>query len=312
MAEVRTSPQSVAKGDGLQRLIVLVAGVATTAAALGVVYFFSAAADANIMGWHIDYVFPGGALLVGAAAGSGYGVATWWSGLRISRWLLATIVVLQFISFAAAQYAVFLSLGPLYLTRTDDRCTFPRYFDIETRQMAYKGEHGESGEPLGPWGYPFRGLEIIGFGVGALVIPAMLARKPYCSSCKSYMQSRAVGTVGASVRHRKVKSSDTAGQERYAQEQRDAYDAAEQQIGALCRSGAAGDTEGYFAAVSGLPASRRAIAKLPRRIAVSIIGCRQCGSGYLQTKLTTGRGKKMTTTDLERTDLPVGWMSQVS
>jgi hypothetical protein len=312
MAEIRTSPQYVTGSDGPQRLIVIGAGIASTIVALVAVYFLNSAAGVNVLGWHLDYVIPGGAALIGAMAGSGYGIASWLTGLKIRRWLLVTILVFQIIAFAAAQYAIFVSLGPLYFKGTDHRLTFPEYFHFETMNFAWKEEKGKTGEALGAWGYLFRGLEVAGFALGALIVPGVLFWKPYCANCQAYMRSRQIKLVGASVPSRRVKSGDTDGKQKYAREQDDAFAAAQQQIGELCRAGAAGDIDSYRAALAQLPDAKRAISKLPARIAIVLVRCKRCNAGYLQTRLITGQGKKIKTRDLARTDLPAGWASQIS
>jgi hypothetical protein len=55
---------------------VILAGLLTTALALLGVYVLDAKGDFNIMGWHLNYVIPGGAIIVGLVASSGYGVAS--------------------------------------------------------------------------------------------------------------------------------------------------------------------------------------------------------------------------------------------
>ena len=62
-------------------LMVVIAGVVTTTLALlGVWWLDNNTTDFNIMGWYGNYVIPAGALIVGAVAGSGYGIASYLTG----------------------------------------------------------------------------------------------------------------------------------------------------------------------------------------------------------------------------------------
>lgn len=312
MPEPKISPQYLAPSTGALQFLVLGAGVATTIASLIAVYYLNKA-DVNVMGWYIDYLLPAGAMLVGIAAGSGYGIASWFTGLKIQRSLLVTIVVLQLLAYGAAQYLLFVSYGPLHLGDDDRPLTFPQYYDYQATHFAWKQKNSDKvGEPLGEWGYFFKALEVAGFSLGALIVPAALFKKPYCENCRVYMRTRNIATVGASIPIRKVKKTDVAGQAKYSREQDESFATAGQRVKALSASGAAGDVEGYRTALAALAGSKRAVAKLPKRLAVKLTRCTRCDSAYLQTQLATGQGKKITIIDLERTELPPGFIIQVS
>jgi hypothetical protein len=312
MPELKTSPQLIAASEAPYQSIVIGAGVVTTVAALAAVYYLNRSADVNVMGWYLDYLLPAGAILVGLAAGSGYGIASWFTGTKIRRRLLASIVILQLLAYAGAEYLEFASLGPVHLPGETHILTFPEYFDYEARTFAWKKEDGKTGEPLGEWGYLFRGLEVAGFTLGALIVPAVLFRKPYCEKCQVYMRTRSLGKIAASVPIRRVKKSDISGQQQYAQEQDNAYKAASEQIQKLCTCGAGGDIDGYRAALVPLAEKKKGLLKLPKRLGVNLVRCPRCDSAYLQTQLITGRGKKMKITDLERTELPQGFSTQAT
>ena len=85
--------------------IVLVSGLFTSALALAGVYWLGKNSnDFHIMGWYANYVIPAGAMIVGIAAGSGYAVASWLTGSRISRGLLAAVLILQTTAYLTAEY----------------------------------------------------------------------------------------------------------------------------------------------------------------------------------------------------------------
>ena len=83
-----STPESPTRGPNR----VLIAGVTTTVLALlGVWWLDNNTTDFHVMGWYGNYVIPAGALLVGMAAGSGYGIASYLTGFRIRRGLLAEL-----------------------------------------------------------------------------------------------------------------------------------------------------------------------------------------------------------------------------
>src|SRR3974390_2762117 len=89
-------------------LPVILSGLATTALALLGVYVLDVTAeDFHIMGWHADYVLPVGAVIVGVVASSGYGLASWFSGVKITKGLLWIVLGLQLLAYFAAQYVEF-------------------------------------------------------------------------------------------------------------------------------------------------------------------------------------------------------------
>ena len=76
--------------------LVLLSGLISTALALLAVYILDTKTeDFHVMGWYANYVIPIGAILVGVVASSGYGLASWLSGVKITRSLLWTVLVLN-------------------------------------------------------------------------------------------------------------------------------------------------------------------------------------------------------------------------
>jgi len=312
MAYVKVSPQLISAESSPFQMIVIVAGLATTAATLVGVYFLNSLADVNVMGWYADYLLPVGALLVGIAAGSGYGAASWVTGLKIQRRLLWIIVALQLFAYAGAQYAVFRSLGPLYLQGQDHTLTFPEYFDFEATHFAWKQDNGKMGEPLGEAGYFFRLLEVAGFALGGLIVPWVLFKKPYCDTCKVYMRSRELARLAASVPARKIKSGDVQGRAEHDRQQQEAFQSATDRLKTVSACGAKGDLEGYRTAIAALGGVNKGIAKLPKRMAMRISQCRRCGRGVLTMQLITGQGKKLATIEIDKVTLPAGFLNSLS
>ena len=77
-------------------LPILLCGLGTTALTLiGVFLLDRFAPDVNIMGWYANKILPAGAILVGIAASCGYGIAAWFSGLKMSNRMMWLILGLQ-------------------------------------------------------------------------------------------------------------------------------------------------------------------------------------------------------------------------
>ena len=75
-------------------ILVLLSGIGTTLVALLGVYLLDVTTDDfHIMGWYANYVLPVGALLVGLVASFGYGLASWLTGIKITRGLLVKVLL---------------------------------------------------------------------------------------------------------------------------------------------------------------------------------------------------------------------------
>ena len=308
---VSGSGDSVREGLGRGPLLVLLAGVATTALALfGVWWLDNNTTDVNVMGWYGDYVIPAGALLVGLVAGSGYGIASYLTGFRIRRGLLYAVLALQLSGYAAAQYLEFRSLtreGPI-VDADGQALTFAGYYHARAVNFAWE-DHGKPGEPLGRWGYIFVGLGVLGFALGGVLAPAVLLKKPYCERCSLYMKTRALAFVPASVKRRRVSKKDAAGQAAYADEQKRAASGATTLLEQTAALAARGDALGVKSALSSYPArgaEARRVNRLPARLRISVVRCRQCSSGHLQPSMITGQGRGIRVKALERVALPPG------
>jgi hypothetical protein len=296
---------------GRSGIVVLLIGLLTTAAALLGVWYIGRGDDGtNVMGWYVDYVLPAGALLVGIIAGSGYGMGSWWTGLRINRTTFVFVLLLQFCAYWVAQYLAF-HVQHLVYKSTGEPLGFFDYFHLTTVEMVWKSTDDHSAgssqaapEPLGMWGYGLRVLEIIGFVGGAIIILIMLASRPYCETCRRYMTSRKLPTLPASVKARKVKASDELAQAAYSTEQAQAAAGGESLFTQMCSAATTGDVQTFNAIVDAARPSSRAAQKLPRRIAVSLIYCKNCFGGHLLPAVVTGQGKRIKRTPMAKVPVP--------
>ena len=88
------------------------------------------------------------------------------------------------------------------------------------RSYAWKQSNGSMGQPLGAWGYFFRGLEVLGFVAGGLIVPLALRKAPYCPACQragekgeKIRRSRQSGLrngAATGVRQRETNSDDVS------------------------------------------------------------------------------------------------------
>jgi hypothetical protein len=291
-------------------IAVLPMGLATTAAALLGVWYVGRGDDGtNIMGWYLDFVIPAGALLVGIVAGSGYGLGSWWTGLRISRSVLLWVLLLQFLAYWVAQYLAF-EVQHLVYRSTGRPLSFFDYYHLVTISMIWKSHDASSagsdsaGTPLGMWAYALRVMEIVGFVGGALIILVALRAKPYCETCRVYMNSRKLPTLPASVKARKVKKSDLPGQQAYAAEQKAAADGGASLLSQIAAATTASDVDTFNHIINAARPTSKQAEKLPRRITMRLFYCKKCFSGHLSPAVVTGRGKKMKATKLDRVTAP--------
>jgi hypothetical protein len=167
---------------------VLLTGIVTSAATLLVLFTVAYHGGPDFMSWHIFYLVPIGALLVGTVAGSGYGLASVWTGFRVSHYLACAIFLLQICVYFAAVYVHFRTLHLVYRA-TGASVPFGVYFNHFATAYTWRSANGQT-SPLGNVGYFIRLIEIVGFALGGLFAPAFMAVKPYCQLCGIYMKTR--------------------------------------------------------------------------------------------------------------------------
>src|SRR4051812_1113010 len=145
-SDVRRTQQSLSRAGWS----VIQTGLITTALALfGVFVLASRINNVDAMDFYWPAGVPLGAAVVGAVAGSGYVAGSWWTGLRVRRWLLAAVLAIQCLAFVAAHYAEFSTLDLVY-SDTKDPVQFWNFFHYATTTMTLGGDSGTwRGESLG-------------------------------------------------------------------------------------------------------------------------------------------------------------------
>jgi hypothetical protein len=256
--------------------IVTAAGAATTLLALAGV--FALAHDGtNVMGWYANYVIPAGALLVGALAASGYGIAAWFTGLKMTRRLILSVIGQLVLSYFVAQYEEYRHVVP------GGEIGFWSWFDLVTRAFSFAHHDGTPGDPFGMWGYAMRGLEIAGFVAGGWLVPAALRAKPYCDECRSYRRSRRIALIPGGF----------------------ASDRGTEGFVALYNAAAAGDRGAFDRAIAayGPLSDARAANKFSSRISVHAVRCPRCATGYLAAIRFEGHGNRIARFELPQQPL---------
>jgi len=280
-------------GVSLIDLFVIGTGILTSILTLGLVTLMSGP-DSNIMGWYAFFIIPAGAILVGIAAGSGYGFASWKSGRKISGALLGFVLVLQVGAYCGAQWMEFQNLHLAFEDGTP--VPFTTYFDVTTRSMTFKAEHSSTpSSELGAVGYVFRGLELLGFSFGGLVVPLALRNKAYCERCRRYMKNRVVGLLPAAVPSRKIPKKDAAATTAFQQEMEQAFGRGIDATKAILEAGGKNDGPAVRDQLAPHATKKKESAKLLHRIQIALDACPRCSTGILSASLLSGHGKQMQT-----------------
>jgi hypothetical protein len=273
--------------------IVLMSGFLTSLLTLAGVYWLGKNAnDFHIMGWYANYVIPAGAMIVGIAAGSGYAVASWLTGVRISRGLLLAVLLLQTGAYIMAEYVEYRDVMDGLRQRglvIAPEPSFVQYYDFKARSFAWKkqGPGNQAGQPLGGWGYVFVLLGAAGFILSGLIAPVVLSAAPYCERCQRYMKSKVLGVLPASVAAKKIAKKDEAAQEAHAKEQEQAAASADEAVARLHAAIAEGRTDTVKEELLAAGAIK-ANEKLPKRVRVSLTWCKGCQEGRIITTLVSG------------------------
>lgn len=276
---------------------VLFGGLATTSATLLGVSYLSMNHDTYIMGWYANYIIPAGAILVGLCAGSGYGIASWLSGVKMGGAVIVTVLMLQVASYFTADYVEYRKrihgMPPALVP------SYTQYFDLVTRQFAWD-DKGKPGQPFGIWGYGMRALEVAGFALGGVIAPAILMSLPYCSRCQVYMKDKEIGWLPAGIKPRKVKKKDTEGLEEYAREQQQALDEGQALTNQMMECAANANSDDFSRLLGEHQSNKKEIQKQTSRVMLKLQHCPKCGSGDLIASVITGFGEEAQTVEVAR------------
>lgn len=281
--------------SGRPSLVVLLSGLLTTVLALAGVYWLSKnARDFHIMGWYANFIIPIGAMIVGFVAASGYALASWLTGTRISRFLLLSVLLIQTAAYVGAEYVEYTDVMEGLRQQglaPGQEPSFLEYYDFKARSFAWKDKMAKQpGEALGGWGYVFVLLGAGGFILSGLIAPALLCAVPYCERCQQYMKTKALGTLPACAPLKKIAKDDAAAQQAYDQEQAQAAAKADETLTRLRTILNEGSPQQYKKELLAVGASNEK-QPLPYRLSLALIWCKRCQQGQITETLVTVHGK---------------------
>ncbi len=274
-------------------LPVIIGGLFTTSLTLLGVWALAQASDnLNIMGFYTHGIIPVGAILVGLAAGSGYGLASWRTGIRISKNLLLTVLAIQLLAYFVAQY-----LEYLHIIKSQgidpQELGFLTFFDFTTRSFSFQDSDGSARSAMGAWGYLFRFLEIAGFVLGAIVAPLALMKKPYCDQCQLYMRTRSLGVIPAGIKPQKIKKKNMEALEEFNKQDQEKWQGGLKILEDIRKSATSGKTSQFKELIERNHGNNKEKNKLTHRIAVSLSSCPSCHTAHLNAQSLSGQGDRI-------------------
>jgi hypothetical protein len=289
---------------------VIVPGLITTMLVLFAHWALEANADFNPMGFYVQFVIPIGALIVGLAAGTGYAIGARLAGVKVRRGLLALVLLLLLVCYAASHYVQYLATIPPVLR---GEISFPRYFHQVTMSMSWRDKKtGDAGKPLEGWGYLVRFGELVAFIGGGLIPIAVVGGGAYCEACRRYMKKKHLTSFAASVKAQKIKKGDADAAAAHEKEQQDAAEVAEAMLARLREIAAAGDVAEFRQKLDALNPGQKDAGKLPRRVEVQVVYCDRCFAGRLEPTVVTGAGENQTRAALEHQALAPAFVSGIT
>jgi hypothetical protein len=118
------------------------------------------------------------------------------------------------------------------------------------------------------------------------------------------MRTKQAGLIPASIPAEKIKKSDTAAQEAHQTRQTAAMEQARTVLKRIGDLAAANNSLAVRNELQAFAADQKQIKKLPQRIVVAHVCCKNCRSGYLKATLFAGQGKETRTTELGTMPVP--------
>lgn len=287
-----TPPPDPATARDHRSEFVVAAGSFTTLIALYLV-FAAAHRGTYVMGWYANFIIPVGALLVGMTAASGYGLAAWGTGLKMSRRLSWSVAGQLALSYFIAQYEEFRLVTP-----ADSDLGFWAWFDAATRAFSWKSRGDGYGSSLGVLGYGLRVLELTGFVGGGMLVPLILSAKPYCEPCRTYKRTRTIAVLPAGARQRVFGSPPET-------EELAAFEAGVAHLNAIFSAARSGDRARLEDEIRtrGPLGEQRDARKHTGHINVDLVRCPRCADGALTASLVQGTGQNIRTTEIGGVDL---------
>jgi hypothetical protein len=279
---------------------VFLSGLVTSAITLFLVYLVRRSTSLDPMGLFVYRLCPLGAILVGACAGSGYGVRSIRSGLKCGTPFQMTCIGLLAVTFFAAHYAEFVSRGSL-IARDGHALGFWEYFDLSARGMTWAGRPSE---PMGAEGYLYVSVGFAGFVIGGFLSSAAALGLPYCSHCRRYLKSVNVRSVEAGVASQRLLKGGAMAD----REHRAVLEGAVVWAQGLRTAIAQNDLARFLGSLGAGPSPMAGATMKPRLLQVRFVRCPSCYSGQIRVLVLTGGGMRPVVEKVYISEVPREWI----
>lgn len=289
--------EAIAPPAGKGPLPVLLAGAATTAAALAL-HHVLLRTGVDVMGFSLNFLLPVGALLLGLIATIGFGVAAWQGGRRIDRVILLGGLVVLLGGYLGGEVFEFNRRFPNGQPYGGRLLGFWGSYQLSARQQRFSTRSGRLGSSAGDLGLVARGMQVALFVLGGLAAPLVLRKKPYCATCSRYRRSKSIAVVPAGLPP-KVFGNNSP--ERVALRAEKA-EAAQATLRAVLAAAAANDGAAVADRLQqdGPAARKREAGTCDARLHFDLHSCERCGEGELVAAMLTGQGKQIRRVELSR------------
>jgi hypothetical protein len=186
-----------AKGRLGPELVITIGGLVTSVFTASLHHWIAATFAIEVSSFMFWFVIPAGALLVGAAAASGYYLTSIWTNAPATRLVAFNMTIIGFSTYALIQYLNYEALRLPDGRLVSDIVDFWTYYfaSIESTSLQFRFRAVAVGRPtgaLGELGYIYELLRIAGFLVGGFAVYGHLRNKAYCPDCKRYFVGKEV------------------------------------------------------------------------------------------------------------------------
>jgi TPR repeat protein len=172
---------------GLNDLIVILCGLATSAATAAALATLEIRAHFALSAFTFWFVIPVGAFVSGGFASSGYALGAKLLNHKLHRFFIVNIVGVSIATYFLLNYMVYANLL-VNGQHVSDIFSFTHYLDtvIENRKMSFIGV-GSLGK-TGFLGFALVAIQLVGFAAGGLMVYRNVASDLYCEYCRRYLK----------------------------------------------------------------------------------------------------------------------------
>lgn len=271
-------------------------GVLTTLLAVGGSVWLDYVAEVSFIRVYAIGLIPAGAMIVGAMAATGYAIGAWWVGLRIRRGLLLGVLAVTLLGYVGMHWGDYLLSRKPTNPATRQPVTFLEFYDLKTRSMRFEATYSrpknflepEEDRSFGVLGYGVRLLELLGFSAGAFLVPWLMRKKRYCDLCERYYRTHQLAVIPASRPVKKTLGVFTPETIQFKEEDQAVARHCEEVVRQLDEQLHVLDLKAFRESLTKLKEGSTAANKLPRRVAVLLSRCEQCGQAVYHPTVLTG------------------------